>query len=84
MYAIDQSRGGQPIPPTHPLNMGHIQPSYPPANQPLSTVPQATMSQTTPGSVSTVSNGRIYSLDVVQQPVRARMCGFGDKVCFSK
>ncbi|CAD6590762.1 MAG: hypothetical protein ASARMPRED_004993 [Alectoria sarmentosa] len=25
-------------------------------------------------------NGRIYSLDIVQQPVRARMCGFGDKV----
>lgn len=23
---------------------------------------------------------RIYSLDIVQQPVRARMCGFGDKV----
>lgn len=24
---------------------------------------------------------RFYSLVVVQQPIRARMCGFGDKVC---
>ncbi|KAK2755135.1 Velvet complex subunit ryp3 [Emmonsiellopsis sp. PD_33] len=32
-----------------------------------------------PPSTSTVHEGRIYSLDVQQQPVRARMCGFGDK-----
>ena len=25
-------------------------------------------------------HGRYYSLEVVQHPVRARMCGFGDKV----
>lgn len=24
---------------------------------------------------------RYYSLEVVQNPIRARMCGFGDKVC---
>ncbi|RAL12038.1 velvet factor family protein [Aspergillus homomorphus CBS 101889] len=29
--------------------------------------------------LSTVHEGRIWSLQVVQQPVRARMCGFGDK-----
>ncbi|OIW34479.1 hypothetical protein CONLIGDRAFT_675456 [Coniochaeta ligniaria NRRL 30616] len=28
---------------------------------------------------SSVENGRRYALDVVQQPQRARMCGFGDK-----
>ncbi|KAK3394089.1 velvet factor-domain-containing protein [Podospora didyma] len=28
---------------------------------------------------STDSEGRTYTLDVVQQPQRARMCGFGDK-----
>ncbi|KAI9754222.1 MAG: hypothetical protein M4579_004819 [Chaenotheca gracillima] len=28
---------------------------------------------------STIQDGRLYTLDVVQQPVRARMCGFGDK-----
>ncbi|RKU42649.1 hypothetical protein DL546_002011 [Coniochaeta pulveracea] len=28
---------------------------------------------------SSVENGRRYALAVVQQPVRARMCGFGDK-----
>ncbi|KAI9891771.1 MAG: hypothetical protein M1814_002335 [Vezdaea aestivalis] len=32
-----------------------------------------------PTPTVTMENGRIYSLDVVQQPVRARMCGFGDK-----
>ncbi|CAF9935289.1 hypothetical protein IMSHALPRED_010174 [Imshaugia aleurites] len=32
-----------------------------------------------PAPTSTMVNGRIYSLDIVQQPVRARMCGFGDK-----
>jgi hypothetical protein len=26
-------------------------------------------------------SGRYYALEVVQNPVRARMCGFGDKVC---
>ena len=25
---------------------------------------------------------RYYSLEVVQHPIRARMCGFGDKVCY--
>lgn len=30
--------------------------------------------------VSTKHDGRIWSLQVVQQPIRARMCGFGDKV----
>jgi hypothetical protein len=32
--------------------------------------------------VSTIHDGRIWSLQVVQQPIRARMCGFGDKVGF--
>ncbi|KAI9674459.1 MAG: Velvet complex subunit ryp3 [Caeruleum heppii] len=35
--------------------------------------------QQPPPSTSTTEGGRTYSLDVVQQPVRARMCGFGDK-----
>ncbi|KAJ5239367.1 Velvet complex subunit B [Penicillium chermesinum] len=30
-------------------------------------------------SVTTEHEGRLWSLEVVQQPVRARMCGFGDK-----
>ncbi|KAL8717250.1 MAG: hypothetical protein Q9225_005491 [Loekoesia sp. 1 TL-2023] len=32
-----------------------------------------------PSSTSTIVGGRKYSLDIIQQPVRARMCGFGDK-----
>ncbi|KAI9854206.1 MAG: hypothetical protein M1830_006551 [Pleopsidium flavum] len=42
-------------------------------------LPSLPRSPIAPPSTSTIDNGRIYSLDVVQQPVRARMCGFGDK-----
>ncbi|KAI9825036.1 MAG: hypothetical protein M1826_007114 [Phylliscum demangeonii] len=51
-----------------------MNPPAPPATgRELPSLPQ------TPASISLVENGRMYSLDVVQQPVRARMCGFGDK-----
>ena len=33
----------------------------------------------TPPPVSTFHDGKIWALEVVQQPIRARMCGFGDK-----
>lgn len=33
-----------------------------------------------PPSVSTKYDGREWALEVPQQPIRARMCGFGDKV----
>lgn len=33
-----------------------------------------------PQNVSCRGDGRIYTLEVKQQPIRARMCGFGDKV----
>ncbi|KAI9796127.1 MAG: Velvet complex subunit ryp3 [Piccolia ochrophora] len=45
----------------------------PTASSILPSIPQA------PPSTSAMDGSRIYSLDVVQQPVRARMCGFGDK-----
>ncbi len=34
-----------------------------------------------PPAVSTKYDGREWALEVPQQPIRARMCGFGDKVC---
>lgn len=34
-----------------------------------------------PPAVNNIYQGYIYMLKWVQQPVRARMCGFGDKVC---
>lgn len=37
-----------------------------------------------PAPVSTRFDGREWSLEVPQQPIRARMCGFGDKVCVSQ
>ncbi|PYH49918.1 velvet factor family protein [Aspergillus saccharolyticus JOP 1030-1] len=42
-------------------------------------VPSAMASASHLAPLSTVHEGRIWSLQVVQQPVRARMCGFGDK-----
>ena len=36
-----------------------------------------------PPAVSTKYDGREWALEVPQQPIRARMCGFGDKVCTS-
>ncbi|KAL8713556.1 MAG: hypothetical protein Q9220_002418 [cf. Caloplaca sp. 1 TL-2023] len=50
--------------------------STPATNSLPSSVPQ---SAPEPASTSTVMEGRKYSLDIVQEPIRARMCGFGDK-----
>jgi Velvet factor len=33
-----------------------------------------------PPAISTKYDGREWALEVPQQPIRARMCGFGDKV----
>ncbi|KAJ5820443.1 VeA-like protein [Penicillium riverlandense] len=76
MYAVEQERAHPVPPPPPPLSMDRI--SAPAAGYP------------TPGSAglqsvdhlaprSYVHEGRIWSLQVVQQPIRARMCGFGDK-----
>jgi hypothetical protein len=77
MYSIEQERA-HPVPPPPPLSMEHI-PAYPVNQAAMSGMPR---SPHMPQSISTVFEGRIYSLDVVQQPIRARMCGFGDKVGF--
>jgi hypothetical protein len=53
--------------------LGHAPPGLPdlaPGTQPA--VPE-------PLARSVIENGRKYELLVVQQPRRARMCGFGDK-----
>ena len=49
----------------------HQYPSYPPPQQ----QPSAMTNQPHVG----IRNGLTYSLKVEQQPIRARMCGFGDK-----
>ncbi|MCJ1474667.1 hypothetical protein MMC13_003327 [Lambiella insularis] len=53
-----------------------VQRSVPATGTVMASMPR---SADAPLSTSTVDGGRIYSLDVVQQPIRARMCGFGDK-----
>lgn len=74
MYAVESERSHPPPP---PLSMDRIPPpssAFPtPGPGPLRTSDHL-------AAVSTVHEGRIWSLHVVQQPVRARMCGFGDKV----
>ncbi|KAJ5740021.1 Velvet complex subunit B [Penicillium manginii] len=75
MYAIEQERA-HPLPQPPPLSMDRI--------------PAPSAAYPTPGSASllpsdhlapieTEYDGRKWSLQVVQQPIRARMCGFGDK-----
>ncbi|KAL2046488.1 hypothetical protein ABVK25_011823 [Lepraria finkii] len=54
-------------------------PSSTSAARPSLSLPPTTAPPPEPTPISSMDRGRIYSLDVVQQPVRARMCGFGDK-----
>jgi hypothetical protein len=70
MYAVEERK--YPVPP--PLSMDRIPtPSYPAGHTSLR--PSDHLSP-----VQNEYGGRIWSLEVVQQPIRARMCGFGDKV----
>ena len=46
-------------------------------------VPTFTSYQPHQASKVTVNQPIRNSLEIVQQPIRARMCGFGDKVCLS-
>ncbi|KAJ5887628.1 Velvet complex subunit B [Penicillium taxi] len=73
MYAVEQERA-HPVPP--PLSMDRISGSsaaYPtPGSGPLRSADLL-------APISTIHDGRIWALQVVQQPIRARMCGFGDK-----
>ena len=77
MYAIEQERS-HPIPPPPPLSMDRIPPPASAYPTPGSAGPLRSSDYLAP--VSTIHDGRIWSLHVVQQPIRARMCGFGDKV----
>lgn len=77
MYAIEQERA-HPLPqPPPPLSMDRIpapSAAYPtPGSGPL-------LSSDHLAPIETDYDGRKWSLQVVQQPIRARMCGFGDKV----
>ncbi|KAI4211378.1 MAG: hypothetical protein LQ351_005804 [Letrouitia transgressa] len=63
-----------------PPQLGQNGPSYstqhPAASSLLPSIPRSPQDL---GPSETVVDGRKYSLEIVQQPVRARMCGFGDK-----
>lgn len=80
MYAVEDRTHSGHLPPP-PLSMDRVPP-------PSTMYPGSTGASTmvSPGNqaepVSTIHDGRIWSLQVVQQPIRARMCGFGDKVGF--
>jgi Velvet factor len=78
---------GPPPPPPLAMPNRYAQPSNPYA---LPTIPlpsprmerdaEGFLIMDEPPSVSTKYDGREWSLEVPQQPIRARMCGFGDKV----
>lgn len=78
MYAMEQERAHPVPPPPPPLSMDRI--SAPSAYPTPGSGPLRSADHLAP--VSTIHEGRIWSLQVVQQPIRARMCGFGDKVGF--
>ncbi|KAL2815617.1 velvet factor-domain-containing protein [Aspergillus cavernicola] len=80
MYTIeDRAQSGHHHPPP-PLSMDRMpsQPTmYPGSAGPVPSGMIPTTNHAEP--VSTIHEDRIWSLQVVQQPIRARMCGFGDK-----
>ncbi|KAL4929211.1 velvet factor family protein [Aspergillus undulatus] len=75
MYAVDHRTHPIHHPPT-PLSMDRVPPS---TMYPGSADPSLVSLTGQPAPYSTTIDGRIWSLQVVQQPIRARMCGFGDK-----
>jgi hypothetical protein len=77
MYAVEERSHPVPPPPP-PLSMDRIPPPSSAYPTPGSAGPMRSADHLAP--VSTIHEGRIWSLQVVQQPIRARMCGFGDKV----
>ncbi|KAF2454947.1 velvet factor-domain-containing protein [Lineolata rhizophorae] len=64
-------------PPHHPSMMN--QPSYQPSGPTHPGHAQPPPPQNLLAPLESSRNGKRYSLKVEQQPVRARMCGFGDK-----
>lgn len=75
MYSIDQEQ-------THPQMRQTPMDNLPQQYQNPG-APNVQQIPTNLGQKGVEYEGRIYSLEVVQQPIRARMCGFGDKVRFS-
>ena len=92
MYSIQHTGPHRGPPPPPPLAMPgrYAQPSNPYA-LPAMPLPSPRLERDAEGflimdeppAVSTKYDGREWALEVPQQPIRARMCGFGDKVCTS-
>lgn len=83
------------IPPPMPLHMSSQVINNFPAQNMTSNIPPPSPTQVSqvsdvmeesnpnlpdPPAVHRIWEGKVWALEVVQQPVRARMCGFGDKV----
>ncbi|KAL8770752.1 MAG: hypothetical protein Q9209_003619 [Squamulea sp. 1 TL-2023] len=63
-----------------PTSIDRNGPAYPTPSSASATIPSGIpRSPQEPPPSHTIIDGRKYSLEIVQQPVRARMCGFGDK-----
>ncbi|EGD90465.1 hypothetical protein H112_01924 [Trichophyton rubrum D6] len=70
-----------PQPHSHTLSQIQIQPQLQPPSQAQApiTLPPVWQPHPEPEHTSLTLDGFEYVLEVVQQPIRARMCGFGDK-----
>jgi len=89
MYSMQHTGPHRGPPPPPPLAMPgrYAQPSNPyalpamPMTGPrMERDPGGFLIMDEPPAVSTKYDGRQWALEVPQQPIRARMCGFGDKV----
>ncbi|KAL7271822.1 hypothetical protein RUND412_005391 [Rhizina undulata] len=74
----DRPHAIPPPPPPPPLSMTRV-PSTSSSSQSAPPTGNGMLQNIQPPSQSCRGDGRIYSLEVKQQPIRARMCGFGDK-----
>jgi len=63
---------------SHPMSLPPVQPVQPESFPRLE--PGVKPAPPEPFVVSRTLEGYKYELQVLQQPIRARMCGFGDKV----
>ena len=76
--ALQQHRGYPMAPLSLPPGMGQPGPHYPIRSEPVTS--PLVEDQSPPKTLSQLWDNKIWTLRVEQQPIRARMCGFGDKV----
>ncbi|KAL2140689.1 hypothetical protein VTI28DRAFT_3506 [Corynascus sepedonium] len=77
--SVPMAGPGAALPPGQPGDAAQPASSQPQERAPLTPEQKRQQELNLKPYSSEDDQGRVYSLDVVQQPQRARMCGFGDK-----